>query len=257
MMRFREPVRQAELQLKLVPVAQLCIPEAGQRALSSSLVKKLLYSIAEAGFLVPLIVVESEDSTYEVLDGQHRLEALKQALPPNSSAEVPCIVLPREHRNKALLALNREKADSVRDKLQKLRSMLGQFAQSNQTEAEFFASIVLDEHYLVPMAHAGLQSPSLVEGIAKSFARPLMDAPASEAVPIRQREAKLLEELEAAVNEVAYSYGINDFTLRKAIISKAKQELWGRRRVIEETLETAVPKLIEVIKAKDWSFLGG
>ncbi|MFZ8847659.1 MAG: ParB/RepB/Spo0J family partition protein, partial [Minisyncoccia bacterium] len=91
-MRFKEPYKGYEIEFELVQADKIRIPSI-QREISDVLVKNLMVSMDKLGFIDPIIIVPSEDdSYYEVINGQHRLEAAKLL----GIREIPSIILPKE-----------------------------------------------------------------------------------------------------------------------------------------------------------------
>ena len=108
---WRCPVTSKTVELHMVSLGDLQVSRF-QRPLSSALVKSLVMS-SHFGFINPPICVIT-DGVYEVIDGQHRIEALKEhQVSPNT--EIPVIVAPPEWRE-LVLCLNIEKTDNVKDK---------------------------------------------------------------------------------------------------------------------------------------------
>ncbi len=110
-MRFREPYKGHEIGFEIISVDKIRIPSI-QRELFGGLIKSLMLSMEKLGFIELITVIPSDDGTYyEVINGQHRLEAAKLL----GIREVPAIVLPKEMK-KYIISLNIEKAPNLKDK---------------------------------------------------------------------------------------------------------------------------------------------
>lgn len=260
--RWREPVNGSMVELKLVPLSKLERATA-QRPLSAGLVNSLKLSVSK-GFIIPVVAYKDEEKDkFVVVDGQHRLEALRSlVVGSEDEVMVPVLVVSKEWADMPL-HFNREKADNLKDKCHKLyalyHNMLARNPEMSEREALF--SAVVDEAYVIPTAFAfveeGLRSPSLVEPFAKKFLNWLEELPLRAAKDVRREQAKGLAKLEALIYQKAEEAGIRDFNLKKAILTMSMSDLWGRRRLIEDNWDEALEKLIGWIDGKDWSWLGG
>lgn len=247
-----------------------------QRSLSEALVKKLKVSIETCGFLVPLVLVKltpelasklgiplgNSEEKYLLVDGQHRFTAGLAC----GITEFPAFIAPKEVLNYPL-HLNTEKADNIRDKATKIYNLYLQAAKfaPQVSEADAFsAPLNADGSYVIPIAFAlkekGLKSPSLVEDFAKKVFT-FSDLPLSEAITQRRKEADLLVSLESAVLSTAEAFGVQDFVLKKAMLSIAMKDAYGEQRgkrtliTISDDPQTAVTKIMSILADKDWSFL--
>ncbi len=266
-MNYTEPVKENVFQFEMIDRDALRMGDY-QRDYSSALAKKLINSI-DKGFINPLIVVqdESQPGTYEVIDGQHRLQALDMV---GKFAYVPAIVVPGEFKDYPLF-YNIEKTDNIKDKAAKLHALyMDKMKAGGQTEKDIIPAANY-EGYLFTVAISfceyGLKSPSLVEPPIKKLDKYYLvttdeegyrtPMPLDEAYEIRQLRASALARLEQIVNETAEDYGVRDFNLKRAIVSKSSQALWGNARKIDEEPEDALPALSEQITMMDWSWMEG
>jgi hypothetical protein len=62
--------------------------------------------------------------------------------------------------------------------------------------------------------------------------------------------------LEKAVYETADEYGVTDYILKQAMVSKTNAQLWDKKRNVDEPFDDAVEQMIDFIENKDWGFLG-
>ncbi len=239
-----------------------------QRALSKAHVDALRASIRRLGFIAPLYITEHPDEPerFLILDGQHRFEAgLREGL-----LEFPCVILPQDKIAEALLFLNVEKVDNIKDKGKKVYALYQYFLRTDRFATEL--QLIPTEPWLFPIAFAleeyGLKSGSLVEDFSKKLASraKVFDLSLEEALPIRRSEGEILKELENLIDQTAQSYGIRDFFLKKAILAKAmKYAFLGsddpRKRLPtgldeEYGMEQGFAMISKEIISRDWSFLG-
>lgn len=238
-----------------------------QRALSKAHVDALRASIRRLGFVAPLYIAPhpEDPERFIILDGQHRFEAgLQEGL-----TEFPCVILSEDKMSEALLFLNTEKVDNVKDKGKKIYALYQYFLRRERFATEL--QVIPADPYLFSIAfaleEAGLKSGSLVEDFAKKLASKCFDLPLEEALPIRQSEGKILAELEKLLDQTAQSYGIRDFFLKKAILAKAMryafmdpEEVGSRKRLPtgldeEYGMERGFAMISKEIISRDWSFL--
>jgi ParB family transcriptional regulator, chromosome partitioning protein len=110
---FKDPLKGRALSLRVIPVDRL-ETIAHQRKPRPSHIEHLTSSMERVGFIVPVVAIErQEDGTtsYIVIDGQHRLEAVKSL----DVSEVPVIVVP-EDLSPRMMNLNVEKDLNIREK---------------------------------------------------------------------------------------------------------------------------------------------
>jgi hypothetical protein len=264
-MKFIDLVKGHDFEFTLVDRDKI-INSPYQRVLSSALVKKLVNSVGE-GFLVPVILVK-DGKKFLVIDGQHRLAALDYVMKSNEF-KVPAIVVPTHFRDLPLF-YNIEKTDNIKDKCEKLYRLYTDKAQTELTEWDILASSNY-EPYLFTLAFAycesGLKSPSLVEPPIKKVDRGHITEvdgdgyharlPLSVAIEVRRERGAMAAQLEQTVEEVCQNLSITDFNLKRAIVSKASQALWGMRRKVEEPFDEAIGMLMNQIVEMDWSWMEG
>ncbi len=109
MFSIQEPLKGYGIKVGIVPIEKIKIPSI-QREISENLVKRLMLSIEKVGFVDPILLIETSEG-YEVINGQHRLEAAKLL----GMKDVLGIVLPPDVKE-YIISLNVEKAPNLRDK---------------------------------------------------------------------------------------------------------------------------------------------
>ena len=245
---FKDPVSGELITFQLTPATAFS-DSPFQRPLQKALVNRLHLSVGK-GFLIPIIAVEGPEGL-EVVDGQHRLEALIDAM--GSEVLVPTFVVPQWWKFDPLL-LNTEKADNIRDKCEKIYSLYLYRVEDSGKESERRALGPVSPPHILSLAFSykecGLLSPSLVETLAKKLDSSLVE-PLSEAQIIRRSRAASLKEVETEVETLQ----IRDFNLRKAVISQTTMKLWGRQRILNVPFEEGMEAVLQVIRESDWSHL--
>lgn len=266
-MQYKEPIKNLNFQFALVK-RSLIVNSPYQRELSTALVKKLVNSV-DQGFIVPVILTPKEDGFFDLTDGQHRLSAADK-LAGGLDYEVPAVIIPVEFRDFPLF-YNIEKSDNIKDKCEKLYRLYCDKAEIEGVLEKDIMAAANYEAYLFSLAFAycenGLKSPSLVEPPVKKIDKgflmgqkpsgELYQLPLKESILIRRERGILIASLERTVEEVCQDYGISDFNLKRTIVSKSSQALWGMRRKIEESFEDALPMLMSQIYEMDWSWMRG
>ncbi len=251
---FKEPVNGIECELWMIPYNQLENSKY-QRSFSKPLVNKIAASVVK-GFFIPLLVV-NEDGKWKNIDGQHRYGSLMKVA---GAVLVPCIVVPDRFKFYTLL-YNIEKSDGLKDRCMKAYELYCDFVDiyPELTEDGLRDYVVGDPH-LITLAFAymesNLKSPSLIETSIKKFDHFLGDVKLPACVETRQHRGELAAVLEKTVYNVADTFGVTDYVLKQAIISKTNSQLWGRKRNVDLPFDEAIDSMVEFISEKDWGFLG-
>ena len=259
-MEYKDPIAKMSIRFELVPRDKLTLSPY-QRDRSDSLAKKLLDSVIH-GFIIPVVAVE-RNGHLEVIDGQHRIAAVDKIRPDGWI--VPTLICPEKMINLPLL-LNIEKADTLKDRCTKIYNFyIDQLEAGASTEGPIIEASLF-QPYLITLGFAykecGLSSPSLVESVTKLLDGKLtqpgteIPLPLEEAVEVRRRRASSVAQLERLVNEICQENSITDYNLKKAIISRSKEKLWGRKRSVDVSFEEGMASLTMTIMETDWSWLG-
>jgi len=249
--KFKEPVGGYELELKMLAPEQLR-PGEFQRPVSTGLKNKLMKSIAR-GFVVPLIVTSLSDDTYEVLDGQHRLEDLVGII--DVGAKIPCLIIPEEFRLFPLM-LNTEKSDSIKDKSHKLYKLYMWHLENTPGEPESILAGVVDYQATILSLAFGymegvIPSPTLVETLGNKLDGFLPEA-FIEAIDERRRRAYRLGEVVQLIEGIAAENDVTDFQLKRAMVSKTTMALWGRKRNLGISFDEGIDMVLEQMATMDW-----
>lgn len=106
---FKDPFKNRNLKLALFNIDELELPPF-QRDVSESLKKHLEMAIDKLGFLAPIVVIP-KNGKYYVVDGMHRLEAMKNL----GAKEIPAIIAD-ESLYHHILDFNTEKPPTIKEK---------------------------------------------------------------------------------------------------------------------------------------------
>ncbi len=247
-MRFKEPYKGYEINFEIISVDRIRIPSI-QRELSDSLIKNLMLSIEKLGFIEPIIVIPSEDGTYyEVINGQHRLEAAKLL----GIREIPAIILPNEMK-KYIISLNIEKAPNLKDKAHQSYEIFKEHLEKYPNMKEYELSDLIEFAYYLTIGfitdeYGDKRFP------AYAFEKVLqkVDNWTELELPFardeRRKRAEVLMELRIVLDERYKELGLKNALSKETIVLKAWQSIYGKRvRVISDDFYSAFKKLKDAI----------
>jgi len=257
--KIKEPKKGISFEFKKIPVEDLVIPEI-QRNQSKTLIQKLSLAIDKVGFLVPIMVVENEETgKYEIVDGQHRYEAAVLL----GYNEIPAIVLPQEYKD-YMLTFNIEKPSNLRDKAHQTYML---YKEHLEKEGNDVTEIELGDIFEVPYyVTVGIIIEELNpkfsgyhwEGLLKKIDNVFLDMELNRAWEERHRMSEKLNEANDVLNERYYELGLNNALLKRELVQKAIQNIYGKRvRVIEDDFYTALEKIKEELKKVELTEMDG
>ncbi|MEM1673100.1 MAG: ParB/RepB/Spo0J family partition protein [Archaeoglobaceae archaeon] len=238
---FKEPVKGSMLTLAIFSIDDLQIPPV-QRDISSSLVRSLEMSIDKMGFLVPVLVVK-KDCKYYVVDGQHRLEALKGL----GVLEVPGIIVD-ESLYHSILDFNTEKPPTIREKSKQAyrlyKDFLNEIPDAKETELiSYFKEAMMITFGFILEEYETRFPVGFYENFVSKIDN-FLDMPLSEAQEERRNRAEALIDLNQVVNEKYAELGWDNSLLKGEIINKAVHKVYGGRvRVINDNFYEAIEKV--------------
>jgi len=241
---FEDPIKGRQLSLVLMDAYEVEIPNF-QRDLSETLKKRLMTAIDKLGFLVPIIVVKREGKYY-VIDGQHRLQALRDL----GGREVLAIVVD-EDLYRYFLELNTEKPPNVKEKSKQAYRLYMDLLKENseQIEEELIDYFEKPEYITLGFVIEELEpkfSASFYENFVSKIDR-FLYMPLHSAVEERRKRAKALAELNQIVNQKYVEFGWDNVLLKGEIVRKSVQKAYGARvRVISDDFYTAVERVKKV-----------
>ena len=174
-----------------------------QRDLSDLLVKRLFISIEKLGFLHPIIVYQDDEKNNEifVIDGQHRLEALKMI----NAEKVPALLIPKELALN-IMEFNTEKPPNIREKSSQAYRLYREFLEKSPKMEETELAFYIEEPSYITIGF-------VLEEINKKFPASAFESllkkvdeflseDLEEAVKERRRRAKRVYEVSNTLNEV-------------------------------------------------------
>ncbi len=243
---FKEPVKGSELRFQIIPVSKIIIPSI-EREISPAHVKKLAGSIEKVGFLDPILVIET-DRGYEVVNGQHRLEAAKMV----GAEEVPAIVIP-PHIRDYIISLNVEKAPNLRDKAHQAYEIFSYYLERDPRMEEVRLEPMVEEPYYLTVGFV-LEELGDERFPGYAFERVLrrvdgfLSLPLEEAGEERRKRAEVLLDLKDVLNRRYEELKLTNAILKEAIVSKAFQSIYGKRvKKVEDDFFSVISKLKEEI----------
>ncbi len=217
-----------------------------QRDLSSAHVKKLAQSISHIGrFLDPIIVVKSSSGEYWTPNGHHRLEAAKLL----GLKEIPVILILDEAVGRYVLAMNVEKAHTVRDKALEVIKLYEELLKDSPERHEKEYEGVFESGAYPTLGLIYKQEERFHGSAYESILRRidnLIDVPLIDAYEIRKKRAAMLKEVDTIVEEIVQRMkekGVTHPFIRQAIINSASPI--KRKRIIEETYDEIMEKFKE------------
>jgi ParB family chromosome partitioning protein len=195
---YREPLGGNYLVLTALPVDKVN-PTPFQRDVSDAHVRKLTHAMDKTKrFLDPIIAVR-KGGEYLTPNGNHRLTALKEL----GARAVIALLVPEIKVAYQILALNIEKAHNLRERATEVMRMYRDLA-TFVTDKEQFYELELEEPSLITLGFAYETRGRLAGGAYHSALRKVdswIDSSIPDAVAERERRAKLVLELDDAVNE--------------------------------------------------------
>ncbi len=250
---YREPVGGQWQLFALLPLDRL-EPTPFQRDRSRPHVERLRTVIKRLGrFIDPLVAVPApgERTRFWVPNGSHRLAALEKLGAPSA----PVILLPEAEAAYRILALNTEKAHTLREKsLEVIRMYRGLRDEQPRQPEEAFAFEFEAPHYatlgLLYEAH-----PRFAGGAFAPILRRVdrfLDLPLSKAYAERERRAGLVEEADkrlAALVAKIKRRGITHPYLKPYLLARANPLTRARKRL--PTFEQTFTRLAEALDAVD------
>lgn len=244
---LREPLKNANIELKILDIDKIVIPPI-QREVSESLIQKLKESIEEIGFVDPIDVVLNKNGEYEVINGQHRLRAAILA----NLTKIPAFVLPYEYRDYVIL-LNIEKMPTLKDKAHQAYHIFNEYLQNNPDLKEYLLDKKIEEAYYITVGFV-LEKYGEKNFPAYVFERILrkvddfLDLELNKASIERDKRAEVLIKAKNVLQKKYEELNISNSLLKNVIVSKAIRNLYGERiKSIEEDFYTAFEKLINEI----------
>ncbi|WP_461831263.1 ParB/RepB/Spo0J family partition protein [Aquifex sp.] len=247
--KYTEPVKGYEIVFQEIEVDKVIIPPI-ERPLSNTLIERLINSIQTLGFIDPIMVVPNGEGYYEVIDGQHRLEAAKIV----GLEKVPAFVLPKDLRN-YILSFNIEKAPGLKEKAIQAYNFFMEKLEQNPDMREYELEPFIQYPFYITVGFV-IEKLGDKKFPGSYFERILqkvdefLDMPLKEAEKERENRARKLEEVKVVLNQKAEELGITMSYDKHRIVSYAFQKLYGRGvKFLGEDFYTVFDNLKEAIQS--------
>jgi ParB family transcriptional regulator, chromosome partitioning protein len=218
--KYREPLGGHGLMLVALPIEKVS-PTPFQRDVSDAHVRKLTRAMDKTKrFLDPPIVVAA-DGMYWTPNGNHRLTALREL----GAKSIVALLVPEPEVAYQILALNIEKAHSLRERAQEVVRMYRELAGiAPQREADY--ELEFEEPALVTLGFAYQQRGRLAGGAYHPVLRKVdgwLSSKLDAGVVERERRAALVLGLDDAVNEAVQKLkdrGLTSPYLKSFVVSR-------------------------------------
>jgi len=246
MFSLQEPLKGYGIKVGIVPLDRIRVPSI-QRELSDNLVRRLMTSIEKVGFVDPVLLIEAADG-FEVINGQHRLEAAKLL----GMKEILAIVLP-PHIKEFIISLNVEKAPNLRDKAHQAYEIFMEYLRKDPSvEETALADRVEEACYLTvgfviekfgDRKFPGYAFEKVLRKIDSFLKEPLRRAEEE-----RKRRAELLLQVKEVLNKRYEELGLSSPLQKEAIVTRAFFNIYGKRvREVGDDFVSVLRKLKEEI----------
>lgn len=218
---YRDPLDGSWLLACVLPIDRVA-PTPYQRDLSDTHVRRLADVIDRVGiFLDPIVATREREGLYWTPNGSHRLAAMRRL----GVRSITALVVPDSAVATKILALNTEKAHSVKEKALEVIRMARALAEDGDRPESDFA-LEFEEPVLLTLGPCYERNGRFA---GSAYRAPLLrvesflDAPLPEALAIRERRAAALEELDARVSEIVdllKARGIQSPYLRPFVVAR-------------------------------------
>jgi ParB family chromosome partitioning protein len=261
--RYREPLGGHGLLLVALPIEKVS-PTPFQRDVSDAHVRKLTRAMDKTKrFLDPLIVVAA-DGKYWTPNGNHRLTALREL----GAKSIVALLVPEQTVAYQILALNIEKAHSLRERALEVVRMYRELAGiAPQKEPEY--ELEFEEAALVTLGFAYQQRGRLAGGAYHPILRKVdgwISKKLDDALEERERRAGVVLAFDDAVNEAVQKLkdkGLTSPYLKNFVVSRVNplRFIKGEPPPLDELFATMTKRArgmkIDNIKNEDLARSGG
>ena len=241
--RYEEPISGKELGFAILNIDDIQIHDY-ERAISEEHLKKLMTAISKTGvYIDPITVFKDTRGKYFVLNGQHRLLAMKRL----GYNQIPCIIFDDPEIAKNIIALNTEKAPDIRDMAKESKSIYMEYLENYPQEPETIAGKYIDAYY-VTCGFAYEKMEKFGGSVLETLMRKVdlfTEQPLKQAVKIRQKRADKLIQIYNKIIEVEQKLKEKDIWhpfIRKEIFSHINP--YKRLRVIPDDFDQVIEKLV-------------
>ena len=219
---YRDPLGGRALLLATLPLRAVQ-PTPFQRDLSPTHTKRLAEKIDQAGaFLDPLIVVQGQDGLFWTPNGRHRLAAAKVL----GLRQITALICPDEALAYRILALNTEKAHTLKDRSLEVIRMARNLARREPAARELQYAQQFEAPELLTLGVLYADNPRFAGGAYSSFLRKIdRFADRTLTLSLREREghAARLREIDAQVKKIVAALSARGFKspyLRNYVVAR-------------------------------------
>lgn len=261
--KYREPLGGHALLLVALPIESVS-PTPFQRDVSDAHVRKLTRAMDKTKrFLDPLIAVAAE-GRFWTPNGNHRLTALREL----GAKSIVALLVPEPEVAYQILALNIEKAHSLRERAQEVVRMYRELsAIAPQKESDY--ELEFEEPALVTLGFAYQERGRLAGGAYHPILRKVdgwLPSKLNAALAERERRANLVLELDDAVSEAVQKLkerGLTSPYLKTFVVSRVNplRFIKGDLPSFDDLLQTMTKRArglkTDKIKNEDLARTGG
>jgi ParB family chromosome partitioning protein len=240
-------------------------PTPYQRDVSDAHVRKLTLAMDRTRrYLDPIIAVRS-DGKYWTPNGNHRLTAMNEL----GAKTILALLVPDPAVAYQILALNIEKAHNLREKSLEVQRMYLELARLMPERREDECALEFEEPPLTTLGFAYAERGRLSGGAYQSFLKRVdafLPQPLGEALPERERRAKVLLDFDDAVGEAVEKLkarGLTSPYLKPFVVARVNplRFIKGEAPSFDELLATMTKRArglnADKIKPQDLARSGG
>ncbi len=249
--KYKEPISDKELEFAILNIDDIQI-HGYEREVSEEHLRKLMAAISKCGIYIdPITVFKDAKGKYYVLNGQHRLLAMKRL----GYEQIPCIIFDDPEIAKNIIALNTEKAPDIRDMAKESKSIYMEYLESYPQEPETIAGKYIEAYY-VTCGFAYEKMEKFGGSVLETLMRKVdlfTEQPLKQAVKMRQRRADKLIQIYNKIIEVEQKLKEKDIWhpfIRKEIFSHINP--YKRLRVIPDDFDQVTDKLLSNLENFDF-----
>jgi ParB family chromosome partitioning protein len=247
---YKEPISGKTLEFKILKIDEIDI-HSYERSISEEHLRKLMTAISKVGvYLDPITVFKDKSGKYYVLNGQHRLLAMKKL----GFEEIPAIIFDDPEIAKNIIALNTEKAPDIRDMAKESKTIYMEYVENFPDEPESVAGRYIEAYYVTcGFAYEKMErfGGSVFESLMKKVDL-FTEERFADAVKMREERAERLITLYQKIIELEKQLKEQDIWhpfIRKEIFSHINP--YKRLRVIPDTFDEVVDKLMTNLENLD------
>lgn len=248
--KYKEPISNKELEFAILNIDDIQI-HGYERAVSEEHLKKLMEAISKVGvYIDPITVFKDPKGKYFVLNGQHRLLAMKRL----GYKQISSIIFDDPEIAKNIIALNTEKAPDIRDMARESKAIYMEYLQTTPQEPENIVSKYLEAYY-VTCGFAYEKMEKFGGSVLETLMRKVdlfLEQPLKEASRIREKRAEKLIDIYTRIIELEQKLKEQDIWhpfIRKEIFSHINP--YKRLRIIPDDFDQVVEKLLYNLKNFD------